>query len=436
MAAKDTQMSDDADMLAGKEDKEAVAQPPSNDSHFHAQKDAASSSLVESTEQSLDTTEELRTSAEDDACEADTQNYKRDSAVDVSAVEETGEEGSRNLNSVRAEEKVHQESSKPDAAIRRTSSEIWDELEDVVCEVIEEEESKQAEMRREEESVSDQLWDRNVIRAEEPDEQRAVVLEEATVAADGGKTETEVQLEIIEDSGTAKENVPDDGRDQEFEENDRNSMKTKEPDEGIHQEQIISNKTELHQCEGLVFRRENEEEQKKANAGLHTLRSDVTEPKEGASIENIDGNQGGVESKLVAFKHPKIHQAKAVPVVPPKPQHCRITALAFRQQQQQQQKERRDPDRGGDNWPRASAEQGTVCGEQVKDRDWSCSGTKERPALRGEEADREEAAPRDSRRSSPISMCFDEAVAKATMRREKEKEHERERQREWGNEAQ
>lgn len=435
MAAKDTQMSDDADMLARKEDKEAAAAPPSNVSHFYAQKDATGSSLVKSTEKSQDTTEELRTSAEDDACEADTPNHKRDSAVDESAVEETGEEGSRNLNSVRAEERVHQESSKPDAAIRRTSSEIWDELEDVVCEVIEEEESKQAEMRREEESVSDQLWDRNVIRDEEPDERRAVVFEEAMVEADGGKTETEVQLEIIEDSGTAEENVLE-GRDQEFEENDRNSMKTKEPDEGVHQKQTISNKTQLHQCERLVFRTENEKEQKNANAGLPTLRSDVTEQKDGGSMENIDGNQGGVESKRVAFKHPKIHQAKAVPVVPPKPQHCRITALAFRQQQQQQQKERRDPDRGGDNWPRASAEQGTVCGEQVKDRDWSCSGTKERPALRGEEADREEVAPRDSRRSSPISMCFDEAVAKATMRREKQKEHERERQREWGNEAQ
>lgn len=427
-------MSDDADMLAGKEDEEAAAESPSDDSHFHAQKYSASSSLVDSTELFLDTTEELRTSVEDDAHIADTHNHKRDSAVDESAGERTCEEGSRDLNSVSAEEKVHQESDKQGAAVRRTSGDIWAELEDVVCEVIEEEESKQVEIRKEEERVSDQLWDPSVTRADEPDERMAVVFEEATFETDGGETETEVQLEIMEDSETTKEHIPNEGREKEFEENDGDSMKTN--DEGIHQKETISNTRQLHQRKGLVFGRENEEEQKSTNPGLHALRSDVTEPKEGASVDNADSTQGGVGSKLVAFKHPKIHQAKAVPVVPPKPQHCRITALALRQQQQQQQKERRDPERGGDNWLRGLAEQGAACGEQAKDRDWSYSGTKERLALRGEEADRDEASARDSRRSSPLSMCFDEAVAKATMRREKEKEHERERQREWGNEAQ
>lgn len=424
---KNTQMYEDEDTLDGKEDKETVPESLSDDSVFHAQKDATSSSLVDSPELSLDTPEEPRhftkNSGKEDACEADPPNHERDSAVDEHARESISEDNTRNPNSLGAEEKVPQESDELDGANRRTSSDIWDELEDVVCEVIEEEESKQAEKRKEIESVSDQLWDSSVTRAEEADKRMAVMFEEAMIEVDGGQMESEVRLEITEDTedlGTTEGNASNEGRDQQFEEN---SMKAKESDDGV------SNKTQLHHCEGLVFKGENKEEQKSMNLGLQAVRSDVTEPKEGASVENTDSNQGGVGSKLVAFKNPKIHQVKAVPVVPPKPQHCRITALALRQQQ----KERRDPDKSGDNLTRGPTEQGTVCGEPGKD--WSCSGTKERAALRGEDADRDQTAARDSRRNSPLSMCFDEAVAKATMRREKEKEHEKERQREWGSEV-
>lgn len=411
-------MNEHKDTLDGKEDKETAAESLSDDSHF-VQKDAGISSSVESPKLPLDTTEELRKSGKDDACEADPHNHESDSAADEHAKESTSEESTRNLNSLRAEEKVRQESDRLDAANRRTSSDIWDELEDVVCEVIEEEESKQAEKQKEEESVSEQLWDSSVIRAEEPDKRMAVVVEEATVEVDGGQMESEVRLEITEDSETTEEEkASNEGREKQFEEN---SVKAKESEDGV------SNKTQLHHCEGLVFKGENKEERKSMNLDLQALRSDVTEPKEDACVENTDSNHGGVGSKLVALKNPKIHQVKAVPVVPPKPQHCRITALALRQQQLQQQKEKRDGDKGGDNSTSGPTKQGTVCGELGKD--WSCSGTKERLALRGEEADR------DSRRNSPLSMCFDEAVAKATMRREKEKEHEKERQREWGSEV-
>lgn len=152
-----------------------------------------------------------------------------------------------------------------------------------------------------------------------------------------------------------------------------------------------------------------------------------------------DSGLKAVGKKLVISKHPKVHQVKAVPVVPPKPQHCRITALTLRQQQQQEQyqapsaRDRLDSDRGKETAMKVVMQQDDICeGEHEKDGDKG-SREKEKPKLRGGE--REGGI--DVRRNSPLSsMCFDEAVAIATMRREKEKEYEKERQRDWGNEMQ
>ncbi|KAM9789456.1 uncharacterized protein ACB057_012090 [Neosynchiropus ocellatus] len=101
-----------------------------------------------------------------------------------------------------------------------------------------------------------------------------------------------------------------------------------------------------------------------------------------------DGREGwtpeAVTRTLVVSKTPwvKVYQAKAVPVVPPKPQHCKIAAVTLRQRLRE-------------------------VSEQMDE-------------------DREAKA---ADRSSPVSMCFDEAVAIATLRREK-----KERQWEWGGE--
>lgn len=158
-----------------------------------------------------------------------------------------------------------------------------------------------------------------------------------------------------------------------------------------------------------------------------------------AAKEKSERNSGlkAVGKQLVISKHPKVLQVKAVPVVPPKPQHCRITALTLRQQQQEQHqtpsvRDRLDSDRGRETMMKVVTHQDDVCeGEQKKDRDKMGRG-KEKPILRGGE--REGGI--DGRRNSPLSMCFDEAVAIATMRREKEKENEKEKQRDWGNEMQ
>ncbi|XP_077372050.1 uncharacterized protein LOC144015691 [Festucalex cinctus] len=125
---------------------------------------------------------------------------------------------------------------------------------------------------------------------------------------------------------------------------------------------------------------------------LKELRSDVPDSTGGMRFE-----ERGVGRKLIISKLPKVYQVKAVPVVPPKPQHCKLAARSLRQQQQQQQRERRDAE--------APDDVSATCGK-------------------------------DTSRNSPLSMCFDEAVAIATMRREKERVCERERQRDWVGEVQ
>ncbi|XP_037133150.1 rho GTPase-activating protein 30 isoform X3 [Syngnathus acus] len=114
-------------------------------------------------------------------------------------------------------------------------------------------------------------------------------------------------------------------------------------------------------------------EEATVTTSLKELRSHVPESTEGVRLE-----ERGVGRKLVISKLTKVYQVKAVPVVPPKPQHCKLATRSLRQQQQQ--RERRDGD--------APDDVGATCG-------------------------------RDASRNSPLSMCFDEAVAKAIMRREK-----------------
>lgn len=142
-----------------------------------------------------------------------------------------------------------------------------------------------------------------------------------------------------------------------------------------------------------------------------------------------------VGKQLVISKYPKVHQVKAVPVVPPKPQYCRITALTLRQHQQDQHRDGRDSDRGKESTMKVVSQQEDNCeGEPEKEGDKG-GREKEKPKLRGGKKD----GGVDVRRNSPLSMCFDEAVAIATLRRkkdEKEKEYEKERQRDWGNEMQ
>ncbi|XP_061110442.1 rho GTPase-activating protein 30 [Conger conger] len=114
----------------------------------------------------------------------------------------------------------------------------------------------------------------------------------------------------------------------------------------------------------------------------------------------------GVARALVYSKQatPKLHQAKAVPVVPPKPQQCKLTALTLRQQRE---RERGEGER---------EEQRRREAEREREKDGDTEGESERWGDEGRSAEK------DTRRNSGGSVCFDVAVARATEKRGRERE--------------
>lgn len=180
----------------------------------------------------------------------------------------------------------------------------------------------------------------------------------------------------------------------------------------------------------------------------------------------------GVGRTVIISKH-KMYQVKAVPVVPPKPQHSKITA--FRQQFQQRGADRQQTPIQPTNTERQHTDkelpkkeseneigdvaQNHDCHNTEKDKETGTDretakeskegqgktplkDTKSCHSLEGEvEQDKEEQKQRrgtwdggslrkngqndvdkESKRTSCISMCFDEAVARATGKRYREKE--------------
>nr|XP_046263817.1 rho GTPase-activating protein 30 isoform X2 [Scatophagus argus] len=365
----------------------------------------------------------------EDTCQETVLEIKED---DEGMWGETTEEGNEVRADKKHEEKMQEGDKEQDIVICRTNSEIWDELEDVVCKVIEEEESKQAEKTSGGQSVAEEGDKVEDVAAGKQEEHIARVSGEKTVEVDeAGTNQREVSVEAAE----AK--LKDTQMQQEFEEKE-----TSELDEAIQGKHVVNDEAQHHDREEVIPNeqekndKEGAEDQRRTQPSVDLIRADMKVLNEGRKCETSDCSHGGVGRKLVTSRHPKVHQVKAVPVVPPKPQHCKITALTLRQQQQQ--RERRDADRERENSLKVQTERD----KDEEDGD-DGRGERDKPTLRGGERERERrrdgdesAAMRDTSRNSPISMCFDEAVAIATMRREKEKECEKERQRERGNEAQ
>ncbi|XP_017266337.1 rho GTPase-activating protein 30 isoform X2 [Kryptolebias marmoratus] len=285
------------------------------------------------------------------------------------------------------------ENHEQDVRTCRTNSDIWSELEDVVCEVIEDEENEQREAA-------------------------AAAAAQADVVPDEKEQTTDVTGENTE-SDKAETNKTD-VREEEEESQETNAGKLTEkekqnPEKNTFNQELEQNNREVDpEKEEDDTQRDESRTQPQVDKQPQVITADVKELKENNKGEN--NSLEGVGRKLVVSKQPKVYQVKAVPVVPPKPQHCKITALTLRQQQQQ--RERRD------NLLRAPAEQEQRAGEPARDGDGDGEAVdrKERPALlRERRRDGVECATRDPRRNSPLSMCFDEAVAKATLRREKER---------------
>ncbi|TSP09119.1 Rho GTPase-activating protein 30 [Bagarius yarrelli] len=189
--------------------------------------------------------------------------------------------------------------------------------------------------------------------------------------------------------------------------------------------------------------------------------------------ERIAGHGLGVGRTVIICKH-KVYQVKAVPVVPPKPQHSKITA--FRQQFQQRgaetqqkvkqptgtdrstnrdseneenrpadledgaqnhddQNPEQDPKRSGLDRDRDKESEAGQVKTQLKDsklcrslEDNVAQDSKEKKQRRGTwdggslGKDGLNELAREAKRTSGISMCFDEAVARATGKRYKEKQ--------------
>ncbi|XP_073346587.1 LOW QUALITY PROTEIN: rho GTPase-activating protein 30 [Pagrus major] len=330
--------------------------------------------------------------------------------------EQSTEEGCEVLADIKHEEKMQEGGE--EQGICGTSRDIWDEYEEVVCEVIEDEESEQAEREAAKERVAREGDTIEDVKAGEDEEQIAKVSGDEMVEADGGETEDSEE----ETTEVTEEQIVETEMQQELEEKETNLPKMSEATQGKY---AINDEAQHHDGEEVISKdkqnKERDDEQPRTPPSVDLVRLDMKESKEGRKCEESDGSPGGVGRKLVVSKHPKVYQVKAVPVVPPKPQHCKITALTLRQQQQQ--RDRRDADREREN----SAEQEKVFTlDQGSDLDEG-RANKEKPTLRGGEKERErrrdgdESATRDASRNSPLSMCFDEAVAIATMRRQRER---------------
>ncbi|XP_026168959.1 rho GTPase-activating protein 30 isoform X2 [Mastacembelus armatus] len=345
--------------------------------------------------------------------------------------ESTGE-SSEGILDDKHEEQSHDSGKEQDSAGSGKSSEIWDEIEEVICEVIEDEESEQAER----EAAAEH---RHVETVGEDKEQRSTVSEEKTAEVDERRTKkTDCSIEVeAESMETTEVKLKDPDSQKEFEEKETCFPKTNEQ-EAAQGKNDFNEEAQRHDRDEAVSKNQEKENNDKERgdkqlrttpSGDKQLKEDKSEIKtlqKGRKCEKSDSSRGGVGRKLVITKNPKFYQVKAVPVVPPKPQHCKFTALTLRQQQQQQQRERSHShsDRGRENLLKVLTEQDRVCaGEHGRD-----GGEKDRERR----WDVDEGAARDSSRNSPLSMCFDEAVAIATMRREKEKES----QRDWGSEGQ
>ncbi|XP_054622592.1 rho GTPase-activating protein 30 [Dunckerocampus dactyliophorus] len=262
-------------------------------------------------------------------------------------------------------QQLHSEKMECHSGLDDTIEKVWDELEEIICELIEDEERKMSAKEvgdHEDAQVSAQ----NNVNFEEE-----------------AAKETKFDMEAVEDEmETTGKDVQD---------------KTNLAEKG-DQEAAREDKHSLEEVTPSLIETQ-----------LKEISCDVPQSKEAMKFEQRGASHGGVGRKLVISKPPRVYQVKAVPMVPPKPQHCKLAALTLRQQQQQ--REKRDAD--------------------MPDED--ARGRKESDHRRdGDDV----PSSRDSLRNSSLSLCFDEAVAIATMRREKEKECERERQRDWAGEVQ
>ncbi|XP_062843341.1 rho GTPase-activating protein 31 [Trichomycterus rosablanca] len=309
-------------------------------------------------------------------------------------------------------------------------------------------------------------------------ETNAVAPEEVTNLDKNKKDEDEINFEtqnqktdggensdhgmVIDDVGEKTEDVKDVGV-------------TEIKDKIVYEEEHTTSEDDP-QCSSDVLLEEKVIEDKPADP----VKTDSEEPVKYPRLEEIEKDSGvnlgpGVRRMVIASKHtsPKIYQVKAVPVVPPKPQHSKITAFKQQFQQndtKQQQKSKQQIKKGNAekvriNNPKMSHQQNSdsINDNTRQNHDAETEKKTDKEQLQEHKADQVKKQLRDTqafhsfggelrndtedhkqrrdtwdggslrkdiprdvdretKKVSSISICFDEAVARATGKLCREKE--------------
>ncbi|XP_016352721.1 dentin sialophosphoprotein-like [Sinocyclocheilus anshuiensis] len=276
--------------------------------------------------------------------------------------------------------------------------------------------------------------------------------EEHTKEGEQDQNKAERQEDLDENSGDCEENAKD-GPKEEAKRQDleKNSGECEEIDEehAKEEEQEVKNSKENNGESESVdeeHTKEGEQDQNKAER-----QEDLEESREGNSEEDVnvktessaegdlspEGGDDPEKSTLVQRPDKMQHEqteskeaprkrsprkaanaTKAVPAVPPRPQTSKLTAFTLRKQLQHRQHD--------DKAAQADQEHAAETKTAHRDEDESAEIDTEGPGERREAwdggADRRRDADREAKRNSGISMCFDEAVARATEKRSRERE--------------
>lgn len=293
-----------------------------------------------------------------------------------------------------------------------------------------------------------------------------------------GDIDFEMQKEFSDRGEENDQQMEEDDVEEETEaQNDCDLEAAAEPKEGSVPEELSEEDDKLLE-DGTERQSEKEKdsmtEEKHENPSTSDRKKPLTPPRTKPGRKGAELGLGMGRTVIIS-KH-KIYKVKAVPVVPPKPKHSKITA--FKQQFQQRDSERQqkplqptcteiqhadrellkketeneknDAEIGdvAQNHDYHNTEQKEGTGQQGDNKrvEENVAGQAEKQlinrGLEGEtEQDKEEQKPRrgtwdgeslrkdgqkeldrETKRCSGISMCFDEAVARATGKRYKEKE--------------
>ncbi|XP_035286155.1 uncharacterized protein si:dkeyp-68b7.12 [Anguilla anguilla] len=253
--------------------------------------------------------------------------------------------------------------------------------------------------------------------------------QEDTCREEGGERELEGGREGGGEDNTESHNQLDvqekEKRKEKREESQERKVTSGGPEEGRGERDLRTEGENVQKHEAQVNERERDEERSKG--GEEDRGQGATQGRSAREEGRREGRSPvvgpSVARKLVRSKQvtPKLQQAKAVPVVPPKPQLCKLTALSLRQQRERERGREGAGDRDGERAPTGDGEKeeqrrGEAEREKGGEGEEENQGEVERLGEDGRSVEKE------TKRNSGVSVCFDVAVARATERRGRERE--------------